>query len=126
MEALLKTGKVRAIGVSNFNERRLAELLKTATVVPAVNQIEAHPYLQQASLKKFHNEKGIHITAYSPLGNNIYGKARVLDDEKVQAIAKELGKDVAQVLIAWAVKRGTSVVPKSVTKSRIESNFQRA
>lgn len=124
MEKLLDTGKVRAIGVSNFNIRRLTELLKTAKVVPAVNQIEAHPFLQQPKLKEFLDSKGIHITAYSPLGNNIYGKARVIDDEAVQQVAKETGKDTAQVLIAWAVKRGTSVVPKSVTKSRIESNFQ--
>ena len=125
MEKLLDTGKVKAIGVSNFNQRRIEELLKTAKVVPAANQIEAHPYLQQESLKKYLKEKNIHITAYSPLGNNIYGKDRVLDDPKVQEVAKELGVDVAQLLIAWAVKRGTSVVPKSVTKSRIESNFQR-
>jgi L-glyceraldehyde reductase len=126
MEKLLGTGKVRAIGVSNFNIRRLTELLKTAKVVPAVNQIEAHPFLQQPKLKEFLDSKGIHITAYSPLGNNIYGKARVIDDEAVQQVAKETGKDTAQVLISWAVKRGTSVVPKSVTKSRIESNFQRS
>ncbi|RPA90889.1 Aldo/keto reductase [Choiromyces venosus 120613-1] len=123
MEKLVEKGKVRAIGVSNFNIRRLDELLKTAKIVPAVNQIEAHPFLQQPELKKYLDSKGIHITAYSPLGNNIYGKKRVIDDEEVQKIAKELGKDPAQVLINWAVKRGTSVVPKSVTKSRIESNF---
>ncbi|KAI5788311.1 aldehyde reductase [Geopyxis carbonaria] len=124
MEALLATGKVKAIGVSNFNIPRLEELLSIAKVVPAANQIEAHPFLQQPELLKYHAEKGIHITAYSPLGNNIYDKPRVLDDPDVQAIAKESGKSVAQVLIAWAVMRGTSVVPKSVTKSRIESNFE--
>ncbi|KAL7275291.1 hypothetical protein RUND412_001772 [Rhizina undulata] len=124
MEKLLTTGKVRAIGVSNFNQNRIEKLLQTAKVVPAVNQIEAHPFLQQPSLKEYLDSKGIHITAYSPLGNNIYGKARVIDDEAVLEIAKETGKEPAQVLIAWAVKRGTSVVPKSVTKARIESNFQ--
>ncbi|KAA8895801.1 aldo-keto reductase [Sphaerosporella brunnea] len=125
MEALLATGKVRAIGVSNFNERRLDELLATAEVVPAVNQIEAHPWLQQEPLRRYHAEKGIHITAYSPLGNNIYGKARVLDDPTVQEIARDVGATVAQTLIAWAVARGTSVVPKSVTPDRIRSNFQK-
>lgn len=75
---------------------------------------------------KYLEKKGIHATAYSPLGNNIYGKARVIDDAAVNEVAKQAGKDTAQVLIAWAVKRGTSVVPKSVTKSRIESNFQRS
>lgn len=125
MEKLLSTGKVKAIGISNFNERRIEELLKTAKVVPAVNQIEAHPFLQQTSLKKYHDAKGIHITAYSPLGNNIYGMPTVLENDDVKAIAAETGKTVAQVLIAWAVKRGTSVVPKSVTKDRIISNFER-
>jgi L-glyceraldehyde reductase len=124
LEALLSTGKVKAIGVSNFNERRLEELLKTAKVVPAVNQIEAHPWLQQPELKAYHDKKGIHITAYSPLGNNIYGKARVLDDPVIQEVAKEVDATVAQTLIAWAVSRGTSVVPKSVTPDRIKSNFQ--
>jgi diketogulonate reductase-like aldo/keto reductase len=125
MEKLLETGKVKSIGISNFNERRIEELLKTAKVVPAVNQIEAHPFLAQKDLKAYHDKKGIHITAYSPLGNNIYGKPRILDDESVKAVADGLGVEVAQVLIAWAVKRGTSVVPKSVTKERIEKNFQR-
>jgi len=124
MEKLLSTGKVKSIGISNFNQRRIEELLKTAKVVPAVNQLEAHPFLAQQELKKYHDEKGIHITAYSPLGNNIYGKPRILDDESVKTVAQELGVEVAQVLIAWAVKRGTSVVPKSVTKERIEKNFQ--
>jgi len=124
MEKLLETGKVKAIGVSNFNQRRIEELLRTAKVVPAVNQIEAHPWLQQPQLKKWHDEKGIRITAYSPLGNNIYGKPRVLDDPAIQEIAKSVGADSAQVLIAWAVNRGTSVVPKSVTMERIQSNIR--
>ncbi|KAI5812157.1 putative aldehyde reductase I [Pyronema omphalodes] len=125
MEKLLETGKVKAIGVSNFNQRRLEELLKTAKVPPAVNQIEAHPWLQQEELKKYHEENGIHITAYSPLGNNIYGKKRVLDDEVVKQVAEEAGVEVAQALISWAVMRGTSVVPKSVTEGRIKSNFKK-
>ena len=115
---------MKAIGVSNFNQRRIEELLRTAKVVPAVNQIEAHPWLQQPQLKKWHDEKGIRITAYSPLGNNIYGKPRVLDDPAIQEIAKSVGADSAQVLIAWAVNRGTSVVPKSVTMERIQSNIR--
>ncbi|KAF8244840.1 Aldo/keto reductase [Wilcoxina mikolae CBS 423.85] len=127
MEKLVDSGKVKAVGVSNFNERRIDELLVTAKVVPAVNQIEAHPWLQQKQLKEWHDRKGIHITAYSPLGNNIYGKPRVLDDPAIQEIASSVGEgvDSAQVLIAWAVQRGTSVVPKSVTVKRIESNFRK-
>ncbi|KAI5849883.1 NADP-dependent oxidoreductase domain-containing protein [Tricharina praecox] len=124
MEDLLATGKVKAIGISNFNKRRIEELLQTAKVTPAVNQIEAHPWLQQHELMAYLKEKGIHVTAYSPLGNNIYGKARVLDDPAIKAIAEEAGTSVAQVLIAWAVARGTSVVPKSVHADRIASNFK--
>lgn len=89
-----------------------------------MNQIEAHPFLQQPELLHWHKEQGIHITAYSPLGNNVYGKKRVIDDDAVKKIAEESGRTVAQVLVAWAVKRGTSVVPKSVTKERIEQNWE--
>ncbi|KAL2432258.1 Aldehyde reductase 1 [Exophiala dermatitidis] len=126
MEALLKTGKTRAIGVSNFNIRRLKELLAQSSVVPAVNQIEAHPYLQQPDLLEFCKQHGILIEAYSPLGNNITGEPKVIDDPEVQEIAKSVGLDPGQLLISWAVQRGTVALPKSVTKNRIISNFQDA
>ncbi|RVX73414.1 hypothetical protein B0A52_03056 [Exophiala mesophila] len=124
MEDLLQTGKVKAIGVSNFNIRRLKKILDVCKVVPAVNQVEAHPYLQQPNLLAFCNEHGILIEAYSPLGNNVFGQPRVVDDELVHSIGKSLGMDPGQVLVSWAVQRGTIVLPKSVTKSRIISNFQ--
>lgn len=124
MEALLKTGKTRAIGVSNFNIRRLEDLMSKSTIVPAVNQIEAHPYLQQPELFDFCKKKGIQLVAYSPLGNNQTGEPRTVDDAKVREIAKKLGKDPGQVLVSWGVQRGSIVLPKSVTASRIESNFQ--
>jgi diketogulonate reductase-like aldo/keto reductase len=123
MEALLKTNKVRAIGVSNFNTRRLQELLRTCSVVPAVNQIEAHPYLQQPALFDFCKSKGIQIAAYSPLGNNQTGEPRTLDDAKVHEVGRSLGMDPGQVLVSWGVQRGSVVLPKSVTRRRIESNF---
>ena len=124
MEDLLKTGKTRAIGVSNFNVRRLESLLSTSTVVPAVNQIEIHPYLQQPELFNFCKKQGILLTAYSPLGNNQTGEPRTVDDVKVHEVAKRLGKDPGQVLVSWGVQRGHVVLPKSVTASRIASNFQ--
>lgn len=124
MEKVLKTGKTKAIGVSNFNIRRLKELLAVAEVVPAVNQIEAHPYLQQPELKEFCESKGILIQAYSPLGNNEAGLPRTIDDTRVQELSKELGMDPGQVLSAWAIQRGTIVLPKSVTEHRIISNFK--
>ncbi|ETI22252.1 hypothetical protein G647_06325 [Cladophialophora carrionii CBS 160.54] len=126
MEALLKTGKTRAIGVSNFNIRRLKELLSVAEVVPAVNQVEAHPYLQQPDLLDFCKEKGILIEAYSPLGNNTTGEPKTVDDPEVHAVAKSLGMDPGQVLVSWGVQRGTIVLPKSVTEKRIKGNFQDA
>jgi diketogulonate reductase-like aldo/keto reductase len=124
MEKVFRNGKAKAIGVSNFNIRRLEELLEVAEVVPAVNQIEAHPYIQQKELKEFCESKGILIQAYSPLGNNETNSPRTIDDPKVQELSKELGMDAGQVLIAWAIQRGTVVLPKSVTEHRIISNFQ--
>jgi len=123
MEMLVKAGKVRSIGISNFTIAKTQELLKTAAIPPVVNQIEAHPFLQQPELMKFMEDNKILVVAYSPLGNNLTNTPRVVDDPEVQKIATKLGKDPAAVLISWAVQRGTAVVPKSVTPSRIESNF---
>ncbi|KAJ8100860.1 NADP-dependent oxidoreductase domain-containing protein [Lipomyces tetrasporus] len=124
LEKLLSTGKVKSIGVSNFNIRRLQEILDNCTVVPSVNQIEAHPYLQQAELFEFCKKHGILVEAYSPLGNNTTGEPRTVDDPKVHEIADRLGVNPGQVLVSWGVQRGQVVLPKSVTKSRIELNFQ--
>ncbi|KAH8647662.1 alcohol dehydrogenase [Xylariales sp. PMI_506] len=124
MEKLLATGKTKAIGVSNFNVRRLKELLPTATVVPAVNQIEAHPYIQQPELFEFCKSHNILIEAYSPLGNNQTGEPRTVDDAVVHAVGERLGMDPGQVLVSWGVQRGTVVLPKSVTEKRIQGNFQ--
>ncbi len=124
MEKLLGTGKVRAIGVSNFTRERLDDLLSKTSVVPSVNQIEAHPYLQQPDLLQFCQQKGIQIAAYSPLGNNQTGEPRTVDDPQVAEIATRLGLDIGQLLYSWGVQRGTVVLPKSVTPSRIASNLQ--
>ncbi|KAF7175666.1 hypothetical protein CNMCM7691_009673 [Aspergillus felis] len=124
LEKLVKAGKIRSIGVSNFTIEKMEELLKTAEIPPAVNQIEAHPYLLQPKLFRYLKENNILPVAYSPLGNNIFGAARVVDDPAVIEIAKRLGKDPAGLLISWAVQRGSAVIPKSVTPARIESNFQ--
>lgn len=124
MEKLLATGKVRAIGVSNFTVGRLQDLLAKTKVVPAVNQIEAHPYLQQPALVDFCQAKGILVEAYSPLGNNQTGEPKVIDDTDVQRLAAVHGMDAAQLVLSWAVQRGTVVLTKSVTPSRIHSNLQ--
>ncbi|CAG8139163.1 unnamed protein product [Penicillium nalgiovense] len=124
MEKLLATGKVKAIGVSNFNIRRLDELLSKVDVVPAANQIEAHPYLQQPELVNFCNSKGIIVEAYSPLGNNQTGEPRTVDDPVVAEVAKEIKMDPGPLLASWGVQRGTVVLSKSVTPSRIGANLQ--
>ncbi|KAE8325417.1 NADP-dependent oxidoreductase domain-containing protein [Aspergillus sergii] len=124
MEKLLSTGKVRAIGVSNFNIRHLEELLGQVSVVPAANQIEAHPYLQQPDLLRFCQERGIIVEAYSPLGNNQTGEPRTVDDPLVHSIAGELSMDPGPLLASWGVQRGTVVLSKSVTPSRIAANLQ--
>lgn len=124
MIKLLDTGKVKAIGVSNFEIEHLEAVIKDTGVTPSVNQIERHPLCQQTELIKFCNSKGIHVTAYSPLGNNLVGEQKIVDYPEVKAIAQQHGVDPAQVLIAWGARGGISVIPKSVTPSRIESNFK--
>jgi L-glyceraldehyde reductase len=124
MEKLVSTGKVRAIGVSNFTINRLDDLLSKTSVVPAVNQIEVHPYLQQFSLFDYCKSKNILIEAYSPLGNNQTGEPRTVDDELVGVISKRLGVDGGQLLASWGIQHGHVVLPKSVTPHRIESNLQ--
>lgn len=115
-----ETKKARAVGVCNHTVEQLERIIKDSGVTPAVNQIEGHPTLLQPELFKFCKDKGIAITCYSPLGHNITGKTRAIDESKVNEIAQKLGKDAGQVLIAWALKSGFSVIPKSVTPERIE------
>ncbi|KAJ5579896.1 uncharacterized protein N7459_005881 [Penicillium hispanicum] len=124
LEKLVAAGKIRSIGISNFTIEATKDLLKTAKIPPAANQIEAHPYLLQPGLHQFLKDSNILPVAYSPLGNNIYGLPRVVDDPTVVEVAKKLDKDPAILLISWAIQRGSAVLPKSVTPSRIESNFQ--
>jgi 2,5-diketo-D-gluconate reductase A len=118
MERLLDGGAVRAIGVSNFQVAHLERLLDETTVVPAVNQIEIHPYLVQDELRMFDRAHGIATEAWSPIA-----QGRVLDDPTITAIAADIGRTAAQVVLRWHVQRGEIVFPKSVTRSRVEENF---
>ncbi|KAH9454580.1 hypothetical protein MJO28_007583 [Puccinia striiformis f. sp. tritici] len=130
MIKLLDSGKVKAIGVSNFEIEHLEAIIKATGVTPSANQIERHPLCLQTELVSYCNSKNIHVTAYSPLGNNLAGELKIVDYPEVKEtaakISKETGEtvDPAQVLIAWGAVGGISVIPKSVTPSRIDSNFK--
>lgn len=129
MEALYKKGKAKAIGVSNFSKAELERLLKETSVVPAAHQIECHPWLQQAGFDAWHKEKGIHVTQYSPFGNQneIYSSGqklgKLIEDPTLVEIGKKYNKSGAQVALAWGIAHGRTVIPKSKTESRIKDNL---
>jgi diketogulonate reductase-like aldo/keto reductase len=126
LETLLADGRVRAIGVSNFMPEHLERLLAVASVVPAVNQIEVHPYFQQAALQRVHAAHGIATQAWSPIGGitSYRGMAkRSFDDPTLLAIARAHGKTAAQVMLRWHLQEGRSAIPKSVRPARIAENF---
>jgi 2,5-diketo-D-gluconate reductase A len=118
MEQMLAGGKVRAIGVSNFQPAHLRRLNAETTVVPAVNQIEIHPYLTQDDLRAVDAELGIVTEAYSPIA-----QGKVLDDPTIVKIAERVDRSPAQVTLRWHLQRGEIVFPKSVTRSRMEENL---
>ena len=118
LEELLEQARVRAIGVSNFQQRHLDRLLLSARVVPHVNQIEFHPYQNDQELVQYCKELGIKVTGYSPLG-----KGQLLHDQEVQGVAKELGVTPAQVLVKWSMQQGVVAIPKSTKVERVEENW---
>lgn len=119
MEQMLAGGSVRAIGVSNFHEQHLQRVIDEATIVPAVNQIEVHPYLVQDPLREFCQQQGIAVEAWSPIA-----RGRVLTDPTVVAIADKTGRTPAQVVLRWHVQRGDIVFPKSSRPERMAENFE--
>ncbi|CAO2820209.1 unnamed protein product [Amaranthus hypochondriacus] len=125
MEALYDSGKVRAIGVSNFSAKKLDSLLKVARVTPAVNQVECHPMWQQAGLHEYCKSKGIHLSAYSPLGSQSSeaNSKGVLVDPILNKVAEELGKSPAQVALRWGLQQGHSVLPKTSNEERLKNNL---
>ncbi|GJN14594.1 hypothetical protein PR202_gb01439 [Eleusine coracana subsp. coracana] len=126
MERLFDAGKARAIGVSNFSSKKLADLLAVARVPPAVDQVECHPVWQQGKLRAFCEANGIHLSAYSPLGSpgsTMVKAGAVLEHPVVVAAAEKLGKTPAQVVLRWGVQKGHSVLPKSTNEERIKANI---
>lgn len=119
LENIYRAGLVRAIGVSNFQTHHLNKLLATATIVPAVNQIEIHPLLSQQPLVKHCQKAGLICQAWSPLGGNGAG---LLKEELIQALSEKYGRTPAQIVLRWDIQRGIIPLPKSVHKDRIVSN----
>jgi diketogulonate reductase-like aldo/keto reductase len=127
LETLLEQGKVRAIGVSNFMVEHLNRLLEKATVVPAVNQIEVHPYFQQRQVQALGAERDILTQAWSPIGGITFyldgTHGSTLEDPVIGRIAQAHGKSPAQVMLRWHLQQGRSVIPKSTKPHRIAENF---
>lgn len=119
LEEIYASGRAKAIGVSNFQQHHLQRLFDETEIVPAVNQIEVHPYLTQEPLRAFGTEHGIPTEAWSPIA-----QGKVLDDPTIVAIAERVGRSTAQVTLRWHIQRGDIVFPKSVTASRVKENFE--
>ncbi len=118
MEEFYRDGRARSVGVSNFQVPHLGRLAQETEVVPAVNQIEVHPYLTQEELRAFDGDHEIVTEAWAPIA-----KGKVADDSVIRGIAEQVGRTPAQVTLRWHVQRGDVVFPKSVTRSRVEENF---
>ncbi|GAB23269.1 morphine 6-dehydrogenase [Gordonia polyisoprenivorans NBRC 16320 = JCM 10675] len=127
LETLLADGKVRSIGVSNFMPEHLTRLFDATSVIPAVNQIEVHPYFRQSALLEANAEHGILSQAWSPIGGITFYRdgshGSTLQDPTIGTIADTHGKTPAQVMLRWHLQQGRQVIPKSVTPSRIVENF---
>jgi alcohol dehydrogenase (NADP+) len=133
MEAAVSAGLTRHIGVSNFSAKKLRELLRYCKIKPEVNQVELHPLLQQPELVDFCAARGIHMIAWAPLGSSDrpdFVKAPdapvLLNNAVIKSIAQARGCTPAQVLLAWHIQRGISVIPKSVTPARLRENLAAA
>src|SRR6266516_1659147 len=120
MQDLYKQGRVRAIGVSNFQRDRLIDLIIHHNVIPAINQIETHPFHQQIETQKFLQENNVQIESWGPFAED---KNNIFHNELLLSIGKKYNKSVAQVILRWLTQRGVVAIPKSVRKARMEENF---
>ncbi len=121
LEEIYKSGKARAIGVSNFMEKHIDALLQEAKIAPAVNQVECHPHLSQQPLVDYCQKQGIAFEAWSPLGGT---GGNLLDDPVLKKIADKHGKSAAQVTLQWELQRGLITIPKSIHQARIIANTE--
>jgi diketogulonate reductase-like aldo/keto reductase len=119
MEKLYREGRIRALGVSNFQPDRIMDLIVHNEVVPAVNQIETHPFCQQIETQKFLQENNVQIESWGPFAE---GKNNIFKNELLLSIAAKYGKSIAQVVLRWLTQRGVVAIPKSVHKERIVEN----
>ncbi|MCT4638396.1 MAG: aldo/keto reductase [Bacteroidales bacterium] len=133
MEEAVKLGLTKNIGVSNFSVKKLKSLMEIAEIKPELNQVELHPYFQQNSLTEYCQSNNIHVMAYSPLGSSDRpvglkkdDEPVLLEDTNIALIADKRGVSVAQLILAWIVQRGISVIPKSVNSSRLKQNLDAA
>ncbi|NMF57953.1 aldo/keto reductase [Pseudanabaena yagii] len=120
MQELYREGRIKAIGVSNFYPDRLIDLIVHNEVVPAVNQIETHPFHQQIETQKFLKENNVQIESWGPFAE---GKNNIFHNDVLLTIAKKYGKNVAQVILRWLMQRDVVAIPKSVRKERMSENF---
>ena len=118
LETLYRQGRVRAIGVSNFEASHLHQLLDACDVIPALNQVELHPWLAQTELRQLHAELGIATQAWSPLA-----RGAIFEDPTLQAVAAEKGRSVAQIVLRWHVQSGHLVIPKASSARRMQENL---
>ncbi len=121
LEAAYKTGKLRAIGISNFNADEVEEVVEKCEVVPAVIQVECHPYFPQTELRRTLAKHGIALQAWYPLGGR--GNASIMEETVIAELAEEHGKTAAQVIMRWHVQMGNIVIPGSKTESHILDNL---
>lgn len=120
MTELYQEGRIRTIGVCNFNSDRLVDFVMNNELPPAINQVEFHPYFQQKKAEEIMREYDVQMEAWSPLG---HGGKGILENDVLVSIGKRYGKTPAQIILRWDIERGIATIPKSVRKERIEENF---
>lgn len=120
MEELYKEGKVRAIGISNFNMDQIHDLLKRHSVVPAVNQVETHPFSQKTEMQKALKSQGIQLECWAPFAQ---GKNNLFNNEHLKVLSSKSNKSIAQVVLRWLIQKEVVAIPKSANVSRINENF---